>query len=104
MVHKVSVDDTLLHISSGVAWQLRGFTLSCNTLYLLSPRLFFFTVLKRDFFIYRDDSLTSKRVIIGLGLGAPMILDSALLYIPDDKKYQMVSHIVRAFLVHNFHL
>ena len=29
--------------------------LSCNTLYLLSPRLCFCIVLKRDLFVYRDD-------------------------------------------------
>ena len=33
--------------------------LSRNTLYLLSPRLCFFIVLKRDLFVYHDDSLTS---------------------------------------------
>ena len=33
--------------------------LSRNTLYLLSPRLCFFIVLKRDLFVFRDDSLTS---------------------------------------------
>ena len=31
----------------------------CCTLYLLSPRLCFFTVFKRDLFVYRDDSSTS---------------------------------------------
>ena len=35
-----------------------------HTLYLLSPRLCFFIVLKRDLFVYHDDSLTSKRVIM----------------------------------------
>ena len=29
----------LLQISSGVVWQTRDLHLSCNTLYLLSPRL-----------------------------------------------------------------
>ena len=32
---------------------------SRNTLYLLSDRLCFFIVLKRDLFVYRDDSLSS---------------------------------------------
>ena len=44
---------------SGVVWQTRDFHLSRNTLYPLSPRLCFFIVLKRDLFVYRDDSLTS---------------------------------------------
>ena len=38
--------------------------LSHNTLYLLSPRLLFFIVLQRDLFVYSDDSLTIKRVIM----------------------------------------
>ena len=33
-------------------------------LYLLSPRLRYFIVLKGDLFIHHDDSLTSKRVIM----------------------------------------
>ena len=33
-------------------------------LYLLSPRLSFFIVLRRDLCVYRDDLLTSKRVIM----------------------------------------
>ena len=33
-------------------------------LYLLIPHLRYFIVLNRDSFIYRDDSLTSKRVIM----------------------------------------
>ena len=37
----------------------RDLHLSHNTLYLLSPRLCFFIVLKRDLFFYHDDSLTS---------------------------------------------
>ena len=37
---------------------------SCNTLYLLSPCLCFFIALKCDLFVYSDDSLTSKRVIM----------------------------------------
>ena len=60
LVHRGLTDDLLLlQISSGVVWQTRDLYLSCNTLYLLSPRLCFFIVLKRDLFIYRDDSLTS---------------------------------------------
>ena len=50
--------------SSGVVWQSRDLQLSRKTLYLLSPRLCFFIVIKRDLFVYRDDSLTSTRVII----------------------------------------
>ena len=38
--------------------------LSCNMLYLLSPRLCFFIVGNRDIYVNRDDSLTSKRVIM----------------------------------------
>ena len=38
--------------------------MSRNTLYLLSPRLCFFIVLKRDLFVYRDESLTSKRAVM----------------------------------------
>ena len=34
----------------------RDLHLSLNTLYLLSPRLCFFIVFKRDLFVYRDDS------------------------------------------------
>ena len=44
---------------TGVVWQTWDLNLSCNTLYLLSPRLCFFIVLKRDLFVYHDDSLTS---------------------------------------------
>ena len=54
----------LLQISCGVVWQTRDLHLSRNTLYLLSPCLCFFIVLKRDLFVYRDDSLTSERVIM----------------------------------------
>ena len=55
-----STDDILLlQISSGVVWLSRDLKLSHNTLYLLSPRLCFFILLKRDLFVYRDDSLTS---------------------------------------------
>ena len=49
----------LLQISSGVVWQTRDLHLPLNTLYLLSPCLCFFIVLKRDVFVYRADSLTS---------------------------------------------
>ena len=60
LVHRGSTDDLLLlQISSGVVWQTRDLHLSCNTLYLLSPRICFFIVLNRDLFVYRDDSLTS---------------------------------------------
>ena len=52
-------DLPLLQIFSGVVWQTRDLHLSRNSLYLLSPRLNIFIVLKRDLFIYRDDSLTS---------------------------------------------
>ena len=38
--------------------------LSCNTLYLLSPRISFFIVLKCELCVYHDDSLTGKRVIM----------------------------------------
>ena len=58
LVHRGSTDD-MLQISSGVVWQTRDLHLSHNTLYLLSPRLCFFIVLKRDLFVYCDDSLTS---------------------------------------------
>ena len=59
LVHRGSTDDLLLfQISSGVVRQTRETQLSRNTLYLLSLRLFFFIVLKRDLFVYRDDSLT----------------------------------------------
>ena len=54
-----STNDIFLQISSGVVWQTRNLHLSHNTLYLLSPRLCFFIVLKRDLFVYRDDSSTS---------------------------------------------
>ena len=35
------------------------FHLSCNTLYLLSPRICFFIILKRGLIVNRDDSLTN---------------------------------------------
>ena len=57
--YRGSTDDLLLlHISRGVVWQYKGFQLSHNTFYLLSFRLCFFIVLKRDLFVYRDYPLT----------------------------------------------
>ena len=42
-VHLSSTDDLLLlQTSSGVVWQTRDLHLSCNMLYMLSPRLCFF--------------------------------------------------------------
>ena len=41
---------------SGVVWLTRDLPLSCNTLYLLSPRLCVFKVQRRDLCVYRDDS------------------------------------------------
>ena len=59
LVHQGATDDLLLlQISSGVVWQTRDLYLSHDT-YLLRPRLCFFIVLKRDLFVYRDDSLAS---------------------------------------------
>ena len=59
--YRRSIDDLLLLVlfgSPGIS--------NCHAtrLYLLSPRFCFFTVLKRDLFVYRDDSLTSWRVIM----------------------------------------
>ena len=62
LVHRGSTD--LLQISSGVVSQTRDLHLSHNTLYLLSHRLGSFIVLERDLFVYRDYSLTTKRVIM----------------------------------------
>ena len=59
LVHRGSFDDLLLQISCGVVWQTRDLKLSRNTLYLLGPCLCFSMVIKRDLFVYRDDSLTS---------------------------------------------
>ena len=56
--------DGLLLLSIGVVWQTRDLHLSCNTLYLLSPRLCFFVVLKRALCVYPNDSLTSKMLIM----------------------------------------
>ena len=54
----------LLQISSGIVLQSRDTQLSHNTLYLLRPRLSYFKVLDSDLFVYLDDSLTDKRVIM----------------------------------------
>ena len=51
-----------------------------NTLYMLSPRLCFFIVLKCDLFIHRDDSLTSLRHTACLVFIAIMIEGYAALY------------------------
>ena len=60
LVHRGSTDELLLlQISSSFVCQTRDLHLSRSPLYLLSPRLFFFIVLKRDLFVYRGDSLTS---------------------------------------------
>ena len=40
-------------------WHTGDLDLACNTLYLLRPRSCFFIELKRDYFVNRDDSLTS---------------------------------------------
>ena len=59
LVHRCSTDNLLLlQISSVVVWQSKDLQLSRNTLYPLIPCLCFFIVLKRDLFVYRDDSLT----------------------------------------------
>ena len=53
-----STDDLLLlQISIGVVWQASDLNLSRNTLYLLSPRLCFFILSKRDLFVYSNDSM-----------------------------------------------
>ena len=60
LVHWESTDNLLLlHVFGGVVWQSRDLQLSCNTFHLLNPRLCFFIVLKRDLFVYCDNSLTS---------------------------------------------
>ena len=60
LVHRDSPNNhLLLQISGGVVWQIRAMYLSGNTFYLLSPRLCFLIVFKRDLFVNRDDSLTS---------------------------------------------
>ena len=59
LVHRGSTDVLLLlKIFSGVVWQTRDLHTSRNTLYLLRPRLCLFIFLKRDLFVFRDDSLT----------------------------------------------
>ena len=60
LVYRGSTGDILLlQISNGVVWQSRDFQLSRNTMYLLSPRFCFSIALNRDYFVYRDDPLTS---------------------------------------------
>ena len=64
-MHRGSTDDlSLLQIFSGVVWQTGDLHMSHNSLYLLSSRLCFFIVLKRDSFDYRDDSLTRDRGLL----------------------------------------
>ena len=48
-----------IRIFSVVVWQTRDLHLSYTMLYLLSPRLWFFIVLKPYLFVNRDDALTS---------------------------------------------
>ena len=61
LLHRDSTDDLLLlQSSSGGVLQTRDLHLLCNTLYLLSPHLCFFIVLRCDLYVYRDDSLTSR--------------------------------------------
>ena len=48
-----------LYNNNGEAENDFKFIRVCNTLYMLSPRLCFIVVLKRDLCVYRDDSLTS---------------------------------------------
>ena len=57
LVHRSSTDDLLLlQNPSGVVWQTKDLNLSRKTLYLLSYRLSFFIILKRDLIgVYRDD-------------------------------------------------
>ena len=43
----------------GVVWQSGDLQLSCNTLYLLSPRLCFFIAFKIHLFVYRNHLLKS---------------------------------------------
>ena len=60
LFHRGSTNDLLLlKISNGVVLQTRDLNLSCNKFYLLSPRIRFFIVLRRDLCVYHDDSLTS---------------------------------------------
>ena len=57
------IDLLLLQISSGVVWQTRELHLSCNSLYLLSPSLYFFIVINLYLFVNHEDLLTSLRII-----------------------------------------
>ena len=57
--HSLSLPLIIFQISRGVVLQSRDLELSRNTLYLFSPRLCFFIALKRDLYVYRDDSLTN---------------------------------------------
>ena len=50
--------DRFVRCGISICHGIRDLHLS-RTLYLLSPRLRVFIVLKRDLFVYRDDSLTS---------------------------------------------
>ena len=64
-VHRGSTDYLiLLQISSGVVRQTKDLHLSCSTLNLFSPRLCFFIVINLDLFVDREDSLTSKRIVM----------------------------------------
>ena len=63
LVQRGSTDDLLLQIFSGVIWQNRELQLSRNALYPLSPRLWFFIVLNRDLFVYRDDSIFNSQFV-----------------------------------------
>ena len=49
----------LRQMSSGGVSLSRNLQLSLNTLYLLSPQLFFFIVFNHELFVNLDDSLTS---------------------------------------------
>ena len=46
--------------SSGVVWHSMIIQLSCNTLYLLCPRVYFFIVVNHDLQVNRDDSLIMR--------------------------------------------
>ena len=57
----------MFSFASDIQWcclTIFGFRSSCNTLYLLCPRLCFCIVFNIDLFVNRDDSLTSKRIIM----------------------------------------
>ena len=65
LVHRSSTDDLpLLKISRGVVWQTRDHHLSHGTLCLLSHRLCFVIVFKRDLFVCRGGSLTSWKAVM----------------------------------------